>query len=286
VSLPPFPAAAAAVREQAARYRERWGSTPYHPGHCPACGADTVFFCHDLALAREAMTCAECGTTSRYRSLARGLLRAVHDLAGVQAPDLASLARVPLSRRIAVYDTQVPFHYAVCSYPLPELLDAASWIDVQTSRYDPALPWGAELGPNSTNQDLERLTFPDESFDVVLTSDVMEHVRNPERAHAEIARVLRPGGVYLFTVPHTRGAPTLERVRVHDPDDESKDELLMEPEYHGDGNSDTGRVLSYRVFGTDLDEDLAALGLTLEYAMADDPAAGIVNTELFYCRKA
>jgi hypothetical protein len=92
--------------------------------------------------------------------------------------------------------------------------------------------------------------------------------------------------VYLFTVPHTRGAPTLERVRVHDPDDESRDELLMEAEYHGDGNSESDRVLAYRVFGTDLDDDLAAVGLSVDYELADDPSAGVVNTELFYARKA
>ena len=278
--------AGAVVRQEAARHAAQWGGTPYVPGRCPVCGQDTLFFCASRALAREIMTCARCRTTSRYRSLARGLLRAVRDLTGMDAPDLAALAATRGPRTIRVYDTQAAFSYAPVAYPLPELLQAAPWIHVSTSLFKQDLPWGSPLGDGVTNQNLEALTFPDGSFDIVLTSDVMEHVRLPGRAHAEIARVLRPGGVYLFTVPHDRTAPTLERVRVVDPDDPSKDELLMEPEYHGDGNDESGRVLSYRVFGTDLDHELADLGFSLDYRKEDDPAAGILNTELFYARKA
>jgi SAM-dependent methyltransferase len=45
------------------------------------------------------------------------------------------------------------------------------------------------------------LPFPDASFDVVLFSEVLEHVDEPVRAVKEIARVLKPGGRLLLTVP-------------------------------------------------------------------------------------
>lgn len=45
------------------------------------------------------------------------------------------------------------------------------------------------------------LPFPDASFDVVLFSEVLEHVDEPARAVSEIARVLKPGGRLLLTVP-------------------------------------------------------------------------------------
>ena len=47
----------------------------------------------------------------------------------------------------------------------------------------------------------ERLPFADDSFDGVLSLVVLEHVRDPFRSAAEIARVLRPGGRLYVAVP-------------------------------------------------------------------------------------
>jgi 2-polyprenyl-6-hydroxyphenyl methylase/3-demethylubiquinone-9 3-methyltransferase len=44
----------------------------------------------------------------------------------------------------------------------------------------------------------ERLPFDDESFDFAYCCDVLEHVDSVERAVAEAARVLRPGGIFLY----------------------------------------------------------------------------------------
>jgi SAM-dependent methyltransferase len=49
--------------------------------------------------------------------------------------------------------------------------------------------------------DLQHLPFAGESFDLVLATDVLEHVDDDERAVEEIRRVLRPGGTALITVP-------------------------------------------------------------------------------------
>jgi hypothetical protein len=90
--------------------------------------------------------------------------------------------------------------------------------------------------------------------------------------------------VHLFTVPHYRDRATFMRVEVVDPDDPSSDKYLTEKEYHGDANSEEGRALSYRSYGTDLDDGLAALGFAVDYTKDDFPEQGIRNTELFYCR--
>ena len=50
-------------------------------------------------------------------------------------------------------------------------------------------------------ENIESLTFPDNSFDLFITQDVMEHVFDPADAFKEIARVLKNGGAHIFTVP-------------------------------------------------------------------------------------
>jgi SAM-dependent methyltransferase len=253
-------------------------------GRCNVCGLETRFLYDDPALHRESLVCVHCLTTSRYRSMARGVLQALDELAGVRARNLEALPRGPRRRRLALYDTQVAFDAGGSAYPLPRLLARCRWLDLSVSTWKPGLPAGQVLEPGVTNQNLERLTFPDASFDVVLTSDVLEHVRLEARAHREIRRVLKAGGVYVFTVPHFRDRPTLERVRIVDENDPSRDEDVLPREYHGDANSEEGRALAYRSFGIDLDEKLRGLGFYVEYTKRDDPGLGILNTELFFCR--
>ena len=47
--------------------------------------------------------------------------------------------------------------------------------------------------------DAEALTFLDDEFDYVITDQVLEHVRNPQRAISESFRVLKLGGTAIHT---------------------------------------------------------------------------------------
>lgn len=262
---------------------ERFNGMLSHEGSCNICGNETSFYYDDERLYRESLYCGSCLTTSRYRSISRGILRAIRELRGVESNSLASLDPKLDLALLKVYDTQVAFYWETCCYPVPDLLSKCEWIDVQKSLYRPREPLGAILAPNTTNQNLEGLTFKDETFDVVITSDVMEHVRLDDEAHKEIRRVLKPGGVYIFTVPHFRQRTgTLTRVAVVDPSNPEMDEFLLEPEYHGDANSEDGKALSYRVYGGELDAFLGRLGFDVEYSRLDFPELGIMNTELFF----
>jgi len=51
------------------------------------------------------------------------------------------------------------------------------------------------------NGDGTRLPFPDNSFDRIICSEVMEHIPDDRAAAAELARVLKPGGIIAVTVP-------------------------------------------------------------------------------------
>ena len=46
-----------------------------------------------------------------------------------------------------------------------------------------------------------RLPFPDATFDVVITSEVLEHIQDDVTALTEMVRVLKPGGRFAATVP-------------------------------------------------------------------------------------
>jgi 2-polyprenyl-6-hydroxyphenyl methylase/3-demethylubiquinone-9 3-methyltransferase len=48
----------------------------------------------------------------------------------------------------------------------------------------------------------ENLPFADSSFETVVCSEVLEHVDDIAAVIAEVSRVLRPGGVFVFSLPN------------------------------------------------------------------------------------
>jgi SAM-dependent methyltransferase len=48
----------------------------------------------------------------------------------------------------------------------------------------------------------EKLPYPDSKFDVVFCDNVMEHLDNPVAVLTEVARVLKPGGHFLWKTPN------------------------------------------------------------------------------------
>jgi len=52
--------------------------------------------------------------------------------------------------------------------------------------------------------DAKNLTFPDNSFDKVICIHVMDFIDDPEKATAQIVRVLREGGEFLITYPSAK----------------------------------------------------------------------------------
>ena len=56
-------------------------------------------------------------------------------------------------------------------------------------------------GDQNISAEAFRINYPDDEFDVVFSTSVMEHVRDHELVMAEISRVLKPGGVSLHMYP-------------------------------------------------------------------------------------
>lgn len=94
----------------------------------------------------------------------------------------------------------------------PLLLFAPERVLLNFLRTQPAPRRIVTTDYNSTDvdypgQDIQRLTFPDASFAMLLCNHVLEHVPDDRAATAECARVLMPGGLALFTVPGDFPAP-------------------------------------------------------------------------------
>ncbi len=60
----------------------------------------------------------------------------------------------------------------------------------------------------------ESLPFPDGCFDLVYCCDVLEHVDDVQRVVSEAARVLKPGGVYLYDTINRTGASRLVMIKL------------------------------------------------------------------------
>ncbi len=62
-----------------------------------------------------------------------------------------------------------------------------------------------ELGFEVFEGELNAARFPSAYFDVVTAAELIEHIFEPRVLVQEVARILRPGGLFWLTTPHARG---------------------------------------------------------------------------------
>jgi SAM-dependent methyltransferase len=141
--------------------------------------------------------------------------------------------------------------------PLRPLLSRAKVY--QRSFYSADLERGSIHGDGIRCEDITKLTYPNCSLDLIISSDVLEHVPNLDMAFRESYRVLRPGGSHIFTIPprpRTRKrAEIVENKVIH----------LMEPDYHSDPLNPAG-ILAFWDFGPDGADLFASSGLEISIA--------------------
>jgi SAM-dependent methyltransferase len=136
------------------------------------------------------------------------------------------------------------------------------------------------------SENLEAQTFRDESFDIVLSLDVMEHVNRPDLVFREVCRTLKRGGLHVFTTPTYKQNQKTERRAEYLRDGSIS--YLFEPEYHGNPISDAGSLVTFH-FGYDLPELITQwCGMDVEVSRWHSPARGIIGefTEVYCCTKS
>jgi SAM-dependent methyltransferase len=224
---------------------------------CNICGA-TGHFADPTngANLRETLNCPGCGSSSRDRKLIYVL-----GLALGQKPPLRDW---PENRNFRVFETAGYRGH-------PFFLERK--FDYYNTRYDPEkIAAGADP---RLYADVQKLPYPQDFFDCILSSDVFEHVRLDDQAFRELFRVLKPGGIFVLQAPYGHDMKT--RVLVQPEGDE--DVFLEAPQYHAE------HTLVYRIYGPDLLDRLWQYGFSVAWLHMVIPEHEISAQDTFLLRK-
>jgi SAM-dependent methyltransferase len=188
---------------------------------------------------RERLRCPTCGLNSRQRMAVEFARRWGAEIAPREGARVFLLEQVtPIFRAFALL---FPQHEVIGSEYL-----------------GPGLRSGASVR-GLRHEDVERLSFPSEVFDLVVSNDVMEHLPHPWQGFAEFQRVLRPGGQLYLTVPFDACSPEQSVTRATR--DGERLVHVLEPRYHGNPMSAEGSLV-FTDFGWDLFPRLRELGFS------------------------
>ena len=224
----------------------------------------------DAFARKESCFCARCGANLRARRMARVLL-SLYPIGSPPAP-YQSLARwvehpVIRSLRVAEVNRIEGLHDQLVRLPL-----------LSSSDFHLASEPGSTVN-GVRSEDLTRLTYHDESFDIVLTTETLEHVPDLVAALREIRRVLVPGGRHIFTVPQLPHVPKTFARSIVLPDGLTQD---LAPRLCHPGG-DVGYPV-FTEFGADIEDVLTRAGFEVEVLFGpnrDDDLA-----QVFVARKA
>jgi SAM-dependent methyltransferase len=172
-------------------------------GYCPICNINTTFIAKNEWF-RDFLVCQNCHSIPRERALM-----------------VAIESYFPQWRQSTIHESS-PSNRGTS---LKLAKECHNYIESQY--FSDCVPGSLVNGVRCEN--LESLSFSDESIDLHITQDVFEHIFNPAKAFKEIARTLKPGGMHIFSVPLVnKNKPSNIRAKIE------KNEIihLLPPEYH------------------------------------------------------
>lgn len=174
-------------------------------GFCPCCEQEVTFVSHHQWL-RDNFKCSNCKSIPRERALMLTIKNEYPNWKNLKIHESS-----PGKRGHSVTLRQHVLDYTETQFFVNHQL--------------------GEINKGVRNEDLESQTFKDASFDLVITSDVMEHIYQPDKAFKEIHRTLKYGGAHIFSVPLINKHNPTKRWANKGKDGEPV--FLFEPEWHG-----------------------------------------------------
>jgi SAM-dependent methyltransferase len=209
---------------------------------CPLCTKSAEQF---VALGAPNRRCPTCGSLERHRFLWHFLLHNTNFLDGASK----SLLHIAPEEMLEVLFRNVPG----IEYLSADL-----------------------FSPNAmVRMDITAIDYPDDSFDIIYCSHVLEHVQEDRKAMREFKRVLRPEGACLIQVP-VYGEPTKEDPTVTSPEERLR---LFGQEDH------------VRKYGADIEDRLVESGFEVTKLVAGDTLGEAecermlipIHETLFFC---
>jgi SAM-dependent methyltransferase len=187
-----------------------------HKGFCPCCDQEVVFKSYNNWL-RDNFVCTRCGSLPRERALMLTIEKYYPNWVELDIHETSPVNR-GASAKINKFGKKL----------------------LQSQYYPYEKP--GMIIKKFRNENLEKQTFEDESFDLVISQDVMEHVFNPDKAFAEIARTLKKGGAHIFTVPIINKHKKTEVIAKIDENGEIF--FSKNPEYHNNPVDSKGSLVT------------------------------------------
>ena len=230
-------------------------------------GTHQAFIRRNASL-REGCRCVPCKASLRYRGQAGAILRSY---AHHGATTIAELVHEPEFAALSFWEPRVLGPFRQHFTTMPSYVMSDYWPDVAPG----------DTRDGVRGEDLMALTFADNSYDLVVTSDIFEHVRHPCDGFAEVRCVLRPGGRHIFSIPVQEPwrAVTVAPVDISGADDVN----ILEPRYHlGPGNS---QHIVFNDFGRDLVDGLATVGFDRTVIRFESSSAEASRLLTFCCTK-
>ena len=193
-------------------------------GFCPCCNKN-VSFVSKNSWYRDNLCCSNCDSIPRERALMKCLE-----------------VFFPLWRNYKIHESSPTMWRG----PSAKFRDECKYYFA--SQYWPDKKLGVSVD-GITNIDIEKQSsIKSNSFDLVVTQDVFEHLYNPEKAAKEIARTLKKGGAHIFTVPMVnKEKPTVKWSIIKN----NEVRFLHDEEYHSNPVDPKGSPVSYH-YGYDL----------------------------------
>jgi SAM-dependent methyltransferase len=159
---------------------------------CPVCGTHSKIFYEFGVVPRQDAMCPNCGSVERHRFIWQ-YLNQCNDFFDGKPKKMLHIAPEPcLEKKFR--------EYLGDNYITADLFDAHAMVKM----------------------DITDIQYPDESFDVVYCSHVLEHVPDDRKALREFHRILTPNGKAILMVPIYDLEKTFEDFSITDPSDRLK----------------------------------------------------------------